>query len=495
MSTMHQLVIRLTPYDDESITSIIQRHCDANAIQRTRDLLGLVSENSGATVETVQKVCESDSALRGLADLIGYPPELLLRKRLVVLEGASGPQVRQGHHEWPEQARIGKAQLLCLDCLADEPYAKDDWEFVQAPVCIKHRCQLIDACPHCGHLIRHIRATVLHCADCGRKLADGQALSPVSDYVVRAAELVLFPRTLGLGRRDSTSPIDVDELSKLLRLCLLPHPGEDSMYGIHEKLSALPIQRRVDALEVLGAAVDGRIIDSEVLWQGLIKRWCFAPALSHTEQIRLIRECCSQLQLPRDVAWLICYGDDAAPADAAETFDGAPPQLQSKDEIAAFLGVGLTMLKTLLTFVPISPQSGRDDGFDMDEVLEVQRFFQDCLSLDTVDALLGISGLGRELLDLKLLAGLSTRASEHIVHPSEVTRLFLAVQQRMEADSQQGLIRLGDAADAGEMQIRDIARVVAQVVGGSLRIGGWEAPFRLADVLVDEVRLHQIVKI
>lgn len=103
---MYKLVIRLTPYDDESVSSIIQRHCHANAIQRTRDLLGLVSGNSGAMVETVQKVCESDLALRGLAELIDCPPELLLRKRLVVLEAANGPQVRQGHHEWSAQALV-----------------------------------------------------------------------------------------------------------------------------------------------------------------------------------------------------------------------------------------------------------------------------------------------------------------------------------------------------------------------------------------------------
>lgn len=490
MSTLTtRFVITLPRRDGESIASFAWRHCEANLVPRVRDLLALLEADAGEPVRDLPSIARSEAALRAFERLTGLASGELESLRLRELQSAVGPHLRQGDHVWPADARCAPVHAVCPACLQEDGYGCELWEFVQAPVCTRHGVALRDECPSCSRPLRVGRSHLLRCGQCGESLAQKTGTKASASAAVAAA-LVQRPRMLAFGRMDSTSPIDVQDLSGLLRLCLLPRCGEPADFGLTEKLPSIPIARRIEALDVLGAATRGRHVDSVQLRVQLLRRWPYAGVLPREQQSRLLARACGLVGLPRDVRRLVCQDADVPERlEAVEVFGGRLPRLETREQLMQFLDVDSMLLDGLAAIdgTYLNPDAGY--GFDMDEVLDLRRLRDEVQPVQEVDQMLGLNGLAEELVRLNLLQALHSRDGVVGIHPSSTAGLLERVHQRVctPADGVKA-VALQDGMQLG-LDVPGIAWAVAQVVGGSLAALGWQHPGRLATLEVDARRL------
>jgi hypothetical protein len=219
-----RLLVRLPMGDDESVVSFLQRHAEANRAVRMLDLLRLLERISGESLSDVRTVVHSRAALQAVEWLTELDEGALDSRFLAQVQDT---HFRSGHHFWPKSARFSPRQAVCPNCLLDGGFARMGWEFVQAPVCLVHRLALVECCHACTKPLRHSRTRLRNCADCGADLRQSPA-KEVSAAAVASAKLVQQPAMVPMGNASSTAPVDETDLSRLLRLCLLPGPGRAS---------------------------------------------------------------------------------------------------------------------------------------------------------------------------------------------------------------------------------------------------------------------------
>ncbi|CAM5796906.1 TniQ family protein [Rhizobacter fulvus] len=486
-----KLLVCLPILPNESIASFVQRHCAANAVLKVGDVLRLMSVSARKPVRSLSALVRDDVALSALEELTRSTKGALQGRLLRPLDGALGPLVRQDEHEWSEDARISPHQAICPFCLGDEGYGREEWEFVQAPVCSVHRVALVDRCHICSSGINALRTSPLHCGGCGASLAEAPTYE-VTVATLRAAQLVQSTITSGLGLPGHTSPITPRDLSELLRLCLLPPEGARATFGLQGALHQFPIKMRLAALEAVGNALTGRSIDAMVLRRFLLKRWPHAPLLSPSQQRRLLVVACQEVGMLRDVTNLVCDGrDDLEPETAVRLFGLRVPSLQTRREVAAFLRVAeavLTRMEQLGVFLT-RPLPGY--GYDMDEILSLRRALDDAHLPKDVDGILGIPGLAERLIHAEVLQSIRMGQGMRI-HADSVTSLFNGFYRAgsgVAADTVK--VRFGDWAErCGSLEL--VTAAVIWLLGGSLGVAAWDAPFRLVDLWVDQARLAEL---
>lgn len=486
-----RLLVGLPLQPDESIPSFVQRHCEANAVLKVGDLLRLVSEIAKQAVRNLRQLVCSAAAMSALEKLTRAPAGTLQDRVMWPIDGAHGPLVRQGEHQWPEDARVSAHQAVCPLCLAGGGYGLTSWDFVQAPACTRHGVALIEHCLRCKTRILTLRTTPANCETCGAPFGD---VTPdgVSDATLRAAVLIQSASMAGLGNPGHTSPVSPRDLSDLLRLCVLPDFKQGVDYGLRTALSDIPIQARLSALETLGRAVQGRVIDAETLRPYLMRRWPHSGLLMPQQQRRLLAGACEDVGMLRDVTSLVCEGrDDLEPETAVRRFGLRVPRLHSRAEVAAFLKVGEHTVVSLERAGLRLTQPASGDGYDMDEVLALRRALQEAHTFEDVDRVLGLPALARGLAHVQLLHAIPV-GDETLIHADSVTRLFASVQRGVESlDVGTGGMRLGDwARQVGSIEV--VVAAVGWLAGGSLRIVAWNAPYRLADASVDAERLGEL---
>jgi TniQ len=488
--TALQLLVQLPLHADEGIVSFVQRHCEANYVARMLDMLRLVGDVAGEPVKDVRDIVRSRPVLRGLETLTGLAEGSLDNRFVAPVQST---HLRVGHHYWSEGQRRADAQAVCPTCLAESGYARTDWEFVQAPVCRVHNTALLESCPACTKPLRHRRARLMQCGECGSdlRLASSQAVSAAA---AEAAGLVQRPAMVPMGDPDSTAPIDQEELSALLRLCVPASLGQGTSYGLTEPLERLPVAARLGALENLGHAWVERRIDSARLRAQVLGRWMSASLLPQHVQLELLATAAVTVELPGDVLRLLCHGSDAQRVvPAAVHFDGRPPQLLSTAAVADYLGIDEDALRALRGRDGLdSPPEGL--GYDMDQVMRLERTLRTLLTPQEVDQVTGVDGLVLALLDLKLLAALRSTDGTVIGIRLDSLELLLSgiqekVDQRMPAPA--SAVPLWQALSHGT-ELQGVAWMVSQARGGSLGAYAWPAPHRLLDLVVDEARLRSL---
>lgn len=476
-----------------SLVDHFQRHRLANGVESTGPLLKLVSAKAGESIARVEYIVRSPNALAALEWVTGAPAGSLAAHLLTPVVGATCLFLRQGHHFWPEDVRSPVRQAVCPLCLEESGHSRATWEFVQAPVCVRHAVALVDECPECATAFTHSNPTFGSCGHCGFRLSRAN-LTGVDDATVHAARLVQEPSTLALGPPGQTEPISVEELAALLRLCTIPRLGEAVTHGLTHRAPALPLSRRLEALRNLSRAVDGRRIDSTRLRPILLQRWPYARLLPQEQQIQLLTEACRAVELARDVTRLVCQDRNQAPhPTAAEAFGSRIPRLTSITELQAFLGVDQELLMDAASSTRFALQLPEGEGFDMDDVLEVKRVLDARMQFDAVDAVLGVAGLSEQLVRLGILRPLRTGDGAAAIHAASVCDLMARLHEKVCPSLAAGLdpVPLARATELG-LDIERVAWAVAQVIGGSLLAAGWEAPCSLGTLLVDGGRLRAL---
>lgn len=485
-----RLLVRLPLGEDESVVSYVQRHAEANRAVRMLDMLRLLERISGESLSDVRAVVHSRAALQALEWLTGLDEGALGSRFLARVQDS---HVRSGHHFWPKAARVSLRQAVCPSCLLDGGFARTGWEFVQAPVCLVHRLALVECCPACAKPLRHSRTRLRYCAECGADLRQSPA-EEVSAAAVVAARLVQQPAMVPMGNASSTAPVDETDLSRLLRLCVLPGPGRASTYGLTEDLSALSVADRVLALERLGEAMVERRIDSARLRSVILQRWPGLDRFPDDAVAPLLKEVALEVELDAEATRLLCYGDVSGGAPtAAQLFHGRPPQLGGAREVTDFLGVDHAVHKQLRNLGRF-PQAEVGHGYDLDEVLAVRRWLDSLQAPAGLDEAFGWLGLTDALVELNLLEGLRAANGQLLgVDVRSVAGLVSRLQSAV-APSRRGVtstVPLHHGRQLG-MDSKTIAWAVAQAIGGSLSAHAWPPPHRICDLVVDAARLCEL---
>ena len=138
--------------------------------------------------------------------LISPVPETELKAawlaELTGVEGLDTLTLLPWQHTFSTQGLISRAERWCPCCFADDlhkgvvPYFRLAWELATVTVCLKHKAELAQVCPHCAKShVRHRAAVVVpgYCTACGGFLG-GSALSmatPEALWVARQIGLML----------------------------------------------------------------------------------------------------------------------------------------------------------------------------------------------------------------------------------------------------------------------------------------------------------------
>jgi hypothetical protein len=106
---------------------------------------------------------------------------------------------------------------VCPICIKGENgYANADWDFALSTVCIKHKCQLIDTCPHCDVPISWKRSELDRCPKCDKHYSDVQ--------------LPLLEKNHPLLKLNKTyKTMDRKSVEQLITACSRMHRPQDNM--------------------------------------------------------------------------------------------------------------------------------------------------------------------------------------------------------------------------------------------------------------------------
>jgi hypothetical protein len=495
MSAITPLLVLLPMGEGESVLSLLQRHCEANAIQ-LQALLKLLAQDTGKSrVDTLSVVLDK-VVLNALESRLGLREGQLAHLYLQPVE-SKDKVLRQGEHEFSQYVRVPSGQPVCPLCLAEDGYARAVWDFVQAPVCTRHAVPLLTTCPDCGKSIQRTRSNLLLCGHCDYDLRDAAPGNPVSAKTLALARFVQSPTMLSLGSADAAFLIDHNFLSKILRLATLPPPGQPWRYALRGCLQRVPANVLLAALEAVGEALDGTHIDTARLRPRLLQRWPYSLRLPEREHSRLLDEALSLMYM--DIGWSNLLRFDVVDMHvptAADLYGNRIPRLFTLPQIEEFLEIDSCLMSYLLRFDTPLYRPGVGNGFDMDEVLSIQRSIPTLMSTDATDQFLGIPGLTSGLADLGLLATAQTASGDRLVHPAALSallhRLWQAGLPPTSVDtSNTDAVALQDASKLG-FDGRKLGWVVSQAIGGSISVLKWLPPYNLASVWVDRRRLAQL---
>ena len=201
------------------------------------------------------------------------------------------------------------------------------------------------------------------------------------------------------------------------------------------------------------------------------------------------------MALPPDVIGMLCWGTDQPPhPSAAEALGGRPNRILSPKELAEYLDLERAELDTLMAIEGFHSNKPTCDGFDMDEVLGLERVLRSMPTVEAADVLFGWPGVTDELVRMNLLTALRRVDGSRGIHPHTISQLLDLVRERVDSSpTSAGSTPLRCAIELG-FDARLFAWSIAQVVGGSLQATDWQAPFNLVSLQVCERRLRELAK-
>lgn len=204
-----QLLVRPTPFADESLESYLLRLSQENGFERFALLSGAIRDSllqqdhlaAGAfplelALVNVYHAKLSSSlrvrALRLVEQLTGLSPHCLLKLALMrstMRMGAGHTCVHRSGIDLPLCFVRDGAIPICPSCLSEAPYLRQHWHYLPYVACYHHGCELLHACPACGETLDYQRSeSFTHCR-CGFDLRYATT-PPASDAALQLSALV-----------------------------------------------------------------------------------------------------------------------------------------------------------------------------------------------------------------------------------------------------------------------------------------------------------------
>ncbi|WP_342310569.1 TniQ family protein [Burkholderia pyrrocinia] len=172
------LALRVEPYPDESLSSVLMRLVDANGLQSVSALLrdaGCVAFGPlvSAEIAELSRVCRlGQSTMRMMC-----PIEIGGRARGAAFGYAIGRHVIEARH-----LLVRERERICPLCLLEGGFMLATHRLTWMTACPVHAVQLLDVCPQCEKPIVVTRRSMVRCR-CG---FDFSHISPVTCAAVEA---------------------------------------------------------------------------------------------------------------------------------------------------------------------------------------------------------------------------------------------------------------------------------------------------------------------
>ncbi|WP_080429795.1 TniQ family protein [Burkholderia ubonensis] len=200
------LALRVEPYPDESLSSVLMRLVEANGLQSVRALLRdadcvafgpLVS----AEIAKLSRVCRLEqSTVRMMC-----PIEIGGRARGAAFGYAIGHHVIEARH-----LLVRERERICPLCLLDDGIMLATHRLTWMTACPTHAVQLLDVCPQCEKPIMVTRSNMTRCR-CGCDFSHIAPMACVREEAENASYLYQcwhLRTTTGAGLSDGLAAVE-----------------------------------------------------------------------------------------------------------------------------------------------------------------------------------------------------------------------------------------------------------------------------------------------
>ena len=166
MSDFPLLPARERAQPGESLRSLIRRHALAMGYDRTSQLLSVAGVSFPPHLDHLSR----GPPLSALSELFGQDDDRLLdltvhcfaKRLMLVPQGETSPDFCNS--KTILRFFTSATSHVCPLCLAESPvFERLLWSFRGFPVCTRHGCLLIDACPNCGARLRANQLDMTRC--------------------------------------------------------------------------------------------------------------------------------------------------------------------------------------------------------------------------------------------------------------------------------------------------------------------------------------------
>lgn len=479
------------PCNDESFRGFLKRLAEANGYATIRELLRAGELHLGGNgdlglirlrghLESLQSV---GRLAAGSPDcLLHYRTELIPGDDAVILEGV------RVHLDALVKARAP----VCTRCLAENGYAREDWDLASVTVCTRHHLVLRDDCSLCGQAILWDRPALLQCESCGADLSaqHGSSASPL-EVDVSADFAALAPFRVRV-HRPGTMVATWDEMFHVAKALLLPDARWANNGWEKFEVSRLSVAQRHFATHALAAIRDNNTYELGRLERSGLKALqplSVIPRARITEKAA-VRVLMDTGGLSTDVADAIGALDILHPAlnDEIEI-----PLVTTRSEIMSFLTIDQNALTGLEAHDVIRSRGPNSIGYEIEQLTRARSFLNEgLLTLEELRTIVGVDLEPSDLADAGLLPRWNPREqSDCRVRLDLVVAIHAQLISRWH---QRGAHQVGtplkSVADCSLRPYQAVSAGVAIIIGGSLQISGWTKPWAWADVCIgDEGRL------
>ncbi|MFA6063610.1 MAG: TniQ family protein [Gallionella sp.] len=172
------------PYSAESLLGYILRSSEENGYESPKYVMQHLGFTSKKLVPTLLPVEKFASALgRKPEELkqLEYSTEIKTGGREFRILGHSlGPSIKRYH------LRLNTPRF-CPDCVKQQGFLDALWDLELVTACPKHKTRLLESCPNCGHEIKWYRPGLLKCT-CGATFTPTD--SPITDEIIELTEII-----------------------------------------------------------------------------------------------------------------------------------------------------------------------------------------------------------------------------------------------------------------------------------------------------------------
>lgn len=475
---------RVNLFADESVPGAVIRLAQVNRVPVLSWLFELAAGVTGKTYHLLPDLIADYAALEHIAMLAHWDAQAFASRAWRPHTTTSEPYLHFERMVHPRDSIMTHRGQFCPACLRDAAYWRSDWDLAHVTACPRHGNWLVDACPNCGKLISLSRATLCHCRYCGADYR-GAVASSAPRTVLDVTEDVAALAPIRLGYPGHLHVEAYETLFLLIRLLATRNEDLWNCRKVAADFSTRPLHERRVGVERIAICREGFSYRADKIMGALAQVFEHLDVIPKEHAIRDRIECSlagSRLLAPTQR--ILLHGDtEPLTPFAVRRLHGDLPYCRSLQEAACYLGIDPIECSALVRRHLLSLPCAQE-CFDADELLTARDFLDSLLSVQELDRLTGLPGLGPELVRTHLLEQWSYPEGTPARYTLESVialqdRLRLAVHKRAGC---MGIMSLGEMLKQWCLDARAAAAILAQVVSLGVSPVAWSAPWRLMDL-------------